>query len=116
MRNTGEKALDDVVMQMKVPRIDAMGIAGHVFASAGTANTDGYPQVMVGKHSFEIEGRIGSLAAGGTTRVFRQPPRLWARAGAAGKTLPIAVTVRARELREPLSETLILRLVAAARR
>ena len=115
VRNAGERALDDVVLHVKVPRVDAMGIAGHVFPSAvGVVAADGYPQVMTGKHSFEIEARIGSLAAGRTARAFRQPPRLWARAGAAGKTLPIAVTVRARELREPFNETLILRLIAAA--
>jgi hypothetical protein len=114
VRNAGEQSLDDVVVSVKVPRIDAMGIAAQLFASArGDAPADGYPQITTGKQSFEITGRVGALAPGSLARVFRQPPRLWARAGAAGKTLPIAVTAHARELREPLSETLVLRLVAA---
>jgi hypothetical protein len=115
VRNAGDKQLDDVTMHIKVPRVDAMGIADRVFAATGAAESADYPLVKSGAHGFEIEGQIEALAAGDARQVFRQPPRLWARAGAAGKTLPIAVTVHARELREPLRETLILRLVAPSR-
>lgn len=114
VRNAGDKPLDDVTMHVKVPRIDAMGIADRIFAATGAVEDADYPLIRSGAHGFQIEGQLDALAPGDSRQIFRQPPRLWARAGAAGKTLPIAVTVHARELREPLRETLILRLVAAA--
>lgn len=72
-----------------------------------------YPRVKTGKHTVTIEADVGTIPAGTTIAAFRQAPRLWARPPAVGTTIPIDVTLRARELREPWRETLLVRIVPA---
>jgi hypothetical protein len=112
--NPGPVALQAATLQFTLPRRDALGIAERLYTATGFTR-DGYPRVTTGKHTINVEVAIGTIAAAATRSVFREPPRLWARPGAGGVTLPVDVTLHARELREPVRETLLIRIVDGGR-
>jgi hypothetical protein len=110
--NASGTPLGNAMLHMRLPRIDAVGVAERLYQDPERpAKVDGYPRVHVGAQAIDIETDLGVLPPGKITRAFREPPRFWARPGAAGKTLPLDVTLHARELREPIRETLVLRIV-----
>jgi hypothetical protein len=57
---------------------------------------------------------LGSLPAGALVPAFREPPRLTLRPPAAGKSIALDYVLHARELREPVRDTLILRITPTA--
>jgi hypothetical protein len=114
--NPGSVALDNATIRMTLPRIDGAGVAERLYAPPdGQAPSEGYPRVKTSGRTVSIEAEIGSLPAGNTVSVFEHPPRFWARSAAAGKTIPVVVTLQARELRDPVRETLTIRIVDAAK-
>jgi hypothetical protein len=99
-----------------VPRIDGIGIAERLYDKSGAvADSADYPLVNSSERALTLETSLGAVPPGMTTRIFRQPPRLWVRPEAVGKTIPVDVTLHARELREPIDDTLIVRFVKEAR-
>jgi hypothetical protein len=112
--NPGSSALLAAALHVTLPRLDTIGVAERLYASTDKAAIDaGYPHVKTGKHTVTIEADVGTIPAGTMIAAFRQPPRLWARPPAVGTTIPIDVTLHARELREPRRETLLVRIVPA---
>jgi hypothetical protein len=113
--NTGRTPLEDVVVQLKIGRTAATGVAKRLYMSAGaTPAAAGYPRVTTVGRAICIEADVGRLAASKPTPAFKEPPRFWARPGAEGTTIPVHVKVSARGLREPIRETLLVHLVAPA--
>jgi hypothetical protein len=114
--NRGSVALESVMLRLRLPNLAGIGVADRLYSATGVdAETSGaYPLVSVGKHVIDIEAEIGSLAPGATVSAFREPPRLWLREPAAGKSIAVDYTVHARGLAEPVRDTLIIRIVAAA--
>ena len=110
----GESSLSSAMLQLKLPRLEGMGIAKHLYYST-ERETDGdsYPEVDEGSHTIGVQTRFGSVQPGTMVKVFRQAPRIWMRQPAAGKTIPVDCTVHAPELSEPVHQTLIIRIVAA---
>lgn len=110
--NAGAAALQNVALHLKLARIAGIGIAEQLYGSSGTVpGSTGYPLVKTTARAITVETEVSAVPAGATLRIFREAPRLWARPEAAGKTIPVDVTLHARELREPFRETLILRIV-----
>jgi hypothetical protein len=115
-RNRSDVALESVVLRLRLPNLTGIGVADRLYAPAGVdaEAAAAYPLVRVGKRVIDIEADIGPLAAGETVAVFREPPRLWLREAAAGKSIAIDYTLNARELREPIRDSLVIRIVQAA--
>lgn len=114
VRNPGRVALDNSSIRMTMPRIDGIGVAERLYAPPGGPTPPaGYPRVKASSRTISIEAEIGSLPAGNVVSVFEHAPRFWARPAAAGKAIPVDVTLHARELREPVRETLTIRIVDA---
>jgi hypothetical protein len=112
VQNPGRVALDNTTIRMTMPRIEGIGVADRLYAPPdGQAPTSGYPRVKAGSRTISIEAEVGSLPAGNIVSVFEHAPRFWARPAAAGKTIPVDVTLHARELRDPVRETLTIRIV-----
>jgi hypothetical protein len=110
--NPGATALRAATLRATLPRLETIGIAERLYTNGdGPTRSDAYPRVQPGKHTVSIEVDIGTIPRGSVTSAFREPPRLWARRGAAGKTIPVDVTLYARELREPWRETLLIRIL-----
>lgn len=113
--NAGTSPLHNVGVRVRVPTIDGIGIAERLYDRSGAvADSGDYPLVNSSERAITLETSLGAAPPGTTTRVFRQPPRLWVRPEAVGKTIPVEVTLHARELREPISDTLIVRFVKEA--
>jgi hypothetical protein len=113
--NRSDVALESVMLRLRLPNLSGIGVADKVYSPAGVdaAATAAYPLVRVGKRVIDIETDIGSLAPGAKMAVFREPPRLWLREAAAGKSIALDYEVHARELREPVRGTLVIRIVHA---
>jgi hypothetical protein len=117
VHNPGRVALDNSTIRMTMPRIEGIGIADRLYAAPDAqAPTSGYPRVKASARTISIEAEVGSLPAGNVVSVFEHAPRFWARPAAAGKTIPVDVTLHARELRDPVRETLTIRIVDAKAR
>jgi hypothetical protein len=116
VRNSSNVALANAMLRLELPRIAGIGVAAKLYSPTGTQPpaAAAYPLVSAGARTIEIEGELGTIPAVTTLRAFREPPRLWVRAAALGKTIPLDYTLHARELREPLRDTLVIRVVGAA--
>ena len=114
--NRGSVTLESVMLRLRLPNLAGIGVADRLYSATGfeTVSSDAYPVVTVGERVIDIEANVGSLAPGATVAAFREPPRLWLREPAAGKSIALDYTVHARGLREPVSDTLIIRIVPAA--
>jgi hypothetical protein len=101
------------MLRLQLPRLAGLGVADKVYSPTGHDSdaTPGYPLVTVGKRTIEIETSMDSLAPGASAAVFREPPRLWVREPAAGKSIALDYSVYARGLREPVRDSLTLRIV-----
>jgi hypothetical protein len=114
--NRSATALESVMLRLRLPHIEGVGVADKLYTPTGVDEKPArpYPLVRVGKRVIDIESSLGSLPAGATVPVFREPPRLWLRAPAAGKSIALDYVVHASELREPIRDTLIIRIAPAA--
>jgi hypothetical protein len=114
--NRGSVALESVMLRLRLPNLAGIGVADRLYSATGIEADagDAYPVVTVGKRVIDIEAGVGSLAPGAAVAAFREPPRLWLREPAAGKSIAVDYTVHARGLAEPIRDTLVIRIVAAA--
>ena len=107
--------LDNVMLRLQLANLPGLGVAERLHSPTGLdAHAAAYPLVTVGKRVIEIEASIGVLAPGATVEVFREPPRLWVREPAAGKSIALDYSVHARGLREPVRGSLIIRFAPGA--
>ncbi len=113
--NLGASALHGVFVELTIPRLPGIGVTEHLVAAPGAQlHDEAYPLVNVRGHTIGVQAEVGSLAAGESSPAFKQPPRFWVREAAAGKTLAVDCTVHARELREPVTDTLLIAISALA--
>jgi hypothetical protein len=114
--NRGSVALDSVMLRVRLPNLPGIGVADRLYSATGVDSDTGgaYPLVTVGKHVIDVDAAIGSLAPGASVAAFGEPPRLWLREPAAGKSIALDYTLHAHGLAEPIRDTLILRVVGGA--
>jgi hypothetical protein len=111
VQNRGPGSLEGAVLRVELPRLDGIGVAERRYASDGAVGDGRYPLVTTRDRIIAIETAIGVVPDGATVAAFRDEPRLWARPQAAAKSVAVHCTLHARELREPLRETLVARFV-----
>lgn len=110
-RNDGGDDLHDVCVELRVQQLEGLGIAERLFREDGdNAQTGSYPRVSAQQNTFRLESRLGTLEHGQTVNLFQEPPRLWIREPAAGKTVVLDYVVEARELEKPLRDTLLIHI------
>ncbi|HLF11233.1 MAG TPA: hypothetical protein VJA26_08455 [Gammaproteobacteria bacterium] len=112
--NSSNAALESVTLRLKLPRIPGIGVAEKLYSVTGSESNGAYPLVSTSTRTIRIQAEIGGVAPGAIVPVFKQAPRLWAREAAVGKSIPVDYTLHARQLREPLRDTLIIRIVESA--
>lgn len=101
--NNGEFDIERCSLTLSVVRLPGVGVADRLYAESEDRH---YPLVDVAKQRFVIQAELSRLAAGSTRAVFRQPPRLWLREAAVGKTALIDYRLHCRELARPLAGSL----------
>jgi hypothetical protein len=109
--NGNGAALHAVTVMLTLPRIDGISVAERLYPAADAPPTDeGYPRVHAKPRTIEIRADVDAVPRGRTVSVFRHAPRLCVRETAAGKTIPVDYALHARELREPLRDTLLIKI------
>ena len=107
--NTGSAPLHRVVLELSLPQVDGVGITDRIYREDGDNSTTGsYPLVTQVDRTICLRSQIGTIEEGQTVKAFREPPRIWLREAAAGKSLALDYCLTADELEAPICDRLIL--------
>jgi len=104
LNNFGSKTQTDLVLTLKIPRIDGVEVAEHVYSAPGSRalKHDMYPKVDVGPKTIAVQVAGLRIPGRGSIEAFFEPLRLILREGAAGQTIRIAYTLRGPMLEKPV--------------
>jgi len=109
VRNEGTRELSGVTLHTRLQQMEGVGVAERLFREDGDQSLTGsYPSVTAESSAVRLESRIGRLAPEQKVDVFREPPRLWIREPAAGKTLVLDYELEAHELEDPIRGSLLI--------
>ncbi len=118
--NLTDLALSNVVLVLKIPRVEGVGVVERVHAAPGeqALPAEHYPLVDSGPQVITVQAGI-SVPKRATVDAFREPLRLYLREPAAGKTIPVMYSLHGRGLCAPIGGTLRIHVIQgepAARR
>ncbi len=104
LSNLSSKAQTDLVLTLKIPRLDGVQVADRVYPAPGEpALKHGmYPKIDVGPRTIAVQVRGLRIPAGGRIEAFFEPLRLVLRESVAGQTIRIAYTVQGGTLDIPV--------------
>lgn len=108
--NASDTLVENVVLLLKVPRIEGIGIADKLYTIDATL-TSPYPVVDSSERVFRVQALIGNVPPHTTLAAFREAPRLWVRENAVGNTLPVSCTLSGKQLLESQATTLRIRII-----
>lgn len=113
--NGNDAVLHAVRVTLTLPRIDGVSVAERRYPASDAPPTDeGYPLVHAKRRTIEIRADVDVVTRNSTVPAFRHAPRLCVREAAAGRTIPLDYALHARELREPLRDTLLIKIASDA--
>ncbi len=106
--NPTDSVLSNVVLVVKIPRVEGVGVAERVHAAPGdrAPPRERYPLVDSGPRTTTVQAGGISVARRATVDAFSEPLRLCLRESAAGKTIPLTYTLHGRGLSVPIHGTL----------
>ena len=104
LNNLGDKAQNDLVLTLKIPRIDGVEVADRVHPAPGTRGPKHgmYPKVDVGPKTIAVQVAGLRIPRRGSIEAFFEPLRLILREDAAGQTIRIAYCVQGPTLEKPV--------------
>ena len=115
VKNQASSHLKEAILELEMHLIDGTGVSGNLHNPDGTvSSSEAYPIIVYSGHTVIIRREFDVLPARGVLRAFPEPPRLWAREAAAGKTMTVDYRVEAPWLDEPVAGELSIRFTAAA--
>ena len=107
--NESDSDIHNARLCLTMPRIDDAGLAARVYLeTVDELPSDGYPEITESTRTYTIEAGLGTLFRQYRTQAFREPPRFWAREGAAGKAVPIDYELFADELDRSIKGSLVI--------
>jgi hypothetical protein len=106
--NLTDVALSDVVLLLKIPRVEGVGVVERIHAAPGEQPSppERYPVVDTGPRVVTVHAGGISVPRRANVDAFREPLRLYLREPAAGKTIPVAYSLHGRGLPAPIHGTL----------
>jgi len=106
--NLTDLALSNVVLVLKIPRVEGVGVVERVHAAPGeqASPPEHYPLVDSGPQVITVQAGGISVPKRATVDAFREPLRLYLREPAAGKTIPVMYSLHGRGLSAPIRGTL----------
>lgn len=114
VRNEGARELSDARLRFRLQRMEGIGVAERLYREdADQTATGSYPAVTADSNAIRFESRLGRLVPERKIDAFSEPPRLWIREPAAGKTLVLDYELEAREIDTPLRDSLLIHIVPA---
>jgi hypothetical protein len=106
--NLTDLALSDVLLVLKIPRVEGVGVVERIHAAPGeqTSLQERYPLIDVGPQAVTVQAGGISVPKGATVDAFREPLRLYLRDPVAGKTIPVTYSLHGRGLSGAIHGTL----------
>jgi len=106
--NLTDAALSNVVLVLKIPRVEGVGVVERVHATPGeqASRQERYPLVDSGPQVITVQAGGISVPRKATVDVFREPLRLCLREPAAGRTIPVMYSLHGHGLSAPIHGTL----------
>ncbi len=105
LSNLSGRAQNDLVLTLKIPRLDGVQVAERVYGAPGEPPVRGqnlYPKVDVGPRTIAVQVRGLRIPAGGSIEAFFEPLRLALRESVAGQTIRVAYTLQGGTLATPV--------------
>ena len=106
--NLTDLALSNVVLVLKIPRVEGVGVVERIHAAPGeqASPEERYPVVDIGPQMLTVQAGGISVPGRATVEAFREPLRLYLREPVAGKTIPVSYTLHGRGLSGAVHGTL----------
>ena len=106
--NLGDVALSNVVLVLKIPRTEGVGVVARIHAAPGERDSpqERYPVVDTGPRLVTVHAGGISVPTRATVEAFREPLRLYLREPAAGKTIPVTYRLHGPGVPAPIHGTL----------
>src|SRR6195256_915396 len=106
--NLTDLALSNVVLVLKIPRVEGVGVVERVHAAPGeqASPPEHYPLVDSGPQVITVQAGGLSVPKRATVDAFHEPLRLCLREPAAGKTIPVMYSLHGHGLSAPIHGTL----------
>jgi hypothetical protein len=106
--NLTDMALSDVLLVLKIPRVEGVGVVERLHAAPGKQAPlqERYPLVDVGPQAVTVHASGIDIPKGATVDAFREPLRLYLREPVVGKTLPVTYSLHGRGISGAIQGTL----------
>jgi hypothetical protein len=106
--NLTDLALSDVLLVLKIPRVEGVGVVERIHAAPGEQALlqERYPLVDVGPQAVTVNAGGIYVPKGATVDAFREPLRLYLREPVVGKTIPVTYSLLGRGLSGAVQGTL----------
>jgi hypothetical protein len=104
LNNLGDRAHQSLVLTLKLPRVEGMGVVERLYLPPGAAapkNTV-YPKVDCGPRAISIQVGGIEIPRRGTAQAFIEPPRMWLREAAVGQMIRMAYSLHGPTLSAPV--------------
>ncbi|MEO8017556.1 MAG: hypothetical protein ABI769_07070 [Pseudomonadota bacterium] len=104
LSNLSDKVQKDLVLTLKIPRIDGVELAARAYAAPGefASGRALYPKIDVGPRTIAVQVTGLRIPRRGTAEAFFEPLRLCLREAAAGQTIRVAYTLQGATLSGPV--------------
>jgi hypothetical protein len=111
--NLTDVALSDVVLVLKIPRVEGVGVVDRIRAAPGVqaALQARYPVVEPGPQEVTVQANGIYVPKGATVDAFREPLRLYLRDPVVGKTIAVPYSLQGRGFSGTIQGT--LRIIAS---
>lgn len=117
--NIGDGPLSSAAITLEIAKTDGVAVADRIYPPVGVEPDDvpqGYPDVQSGKKCTRISADVRQVSPGERVAAFQQPLRLLLREPAAKNKLSIKYTLSGKELREPVSGSLTIKITESKER
>lgn len=104
LSNLSDKPQTDLVLTLKIPRIEGVGVADRVYAAPGERGPKHgmYPKVDVGPRTIIVQVVGLRVPRRATVEAFYEPLRFWLREAVAGQTIRVSYVLQGPTLQKPV--------------
>ncbi|HUF20543.1 MAG TPA: hypothetical protein VMP00_07290 [Burkholderiales bacterium] len=104
LSNLADKPQTDLVLTLKIPRIEGVGVADRVYSAPGELcpRRGRYPKVDVGPRTIVVQVTGIRIPRRGMVEAFHEPLRFWLRETAAGQTIRVGYVLQGATMAKPV--------------
>lgn len=104
LSNLSDKPQTDLVLTLKIPRIEGVGVAERVYAAPGdwSPKHGMYPKVDLGPRTIIVQVAGLRIPRRATVEAFYEPLRFWLRETVAGQTIRVSYVLQGPTMEKPV--------------